>query len=116
VAHDHHNIIAIGVDDASIKTAIRAVVEMDGGLSVADGDSVLSTLALEVGGLMSLGPIEKVRDGLEVLLSASRGLGTPLHDPFMAMAFLGLEVIPTLKITDQGLVDVEKFAPVPLWV
>jgi adenine deaminase len=116
VAHDHHNIIAIGVDDTSMVTAIRAVAGMGGGLSVADGDSVAATLALEVGGLMSELPIEDIRDRLEGLLTASRELGTALHDPFMAMAFLGLEVIPTLKITDRGLVDVESFAPVDLWL
>ncbi|MFC1660838.1 adenine deaminase C-terminal domain-containing protein, partial [Gemmatimonadota bacterium] len=61
-------------------------------------------------------PIETVQEELEVVVRAARELGSPLHDPFMAMSFLGLEVIPTLKITDQGLVDVERFQPVELWV
>ena len=61
-------------------------------------------------------PVEEVREGMDQVLRAVRKLGTDLHDPFMAMAFLGLEVIPKLKITDQGLVDVEAFAAVDLWV
>jgi adenine deaminase len=85
-------------------------------LSVADGDTVIAGLTLAVGGLMSELPIEDIRDRLEAVLAASHELGTPLHDPFMAMSFLGLEVISALKITDQGLVDVEQFTPVELWV
>ena len=61
-------------------------------------------------------PIEAVRQGLDQVVEAARALGSPLHDPFMAMSFLALEVIPSLKITDQGLVDVDKFEPVGLWV
>jgi adenine deaminase len=116
VAHDHHNLISIGVDDGSITTAAMAVADLGGGLAVADGEEVLATLSLPVGGLMSLEPIEAVRHNLESVVAAARGLGSPLHDPFMAMSFLGLEVIPTLKITDQGLVDVERFETVSLWV
>jgi adenine deaminase len=81
-----------------------------------DGEEVLATLSLPVGGLMSLEPIETVRAELEAVVTAARSLGSTLHDPFMAMSFLGLEVIPSLKITDQGLVDVERFEPVELWV
>ncbi len=116
VAHDHHNLISIGVDDRSIRTAARAVADLGGGLAVADGGEVLATLSLPVGGLMSLEPIETVRENLETVVAAARGLGSHLHDPFMAMSFLGLEVIPSLKITDQGLVDVERFETVDLWV
>ena len=65
---------------------------------------------------MSQDPIEEVRRAFEDLLEASRGLGTHLHDPFMAMSFLALEVIPALKITDQGLVDVDRFEKVGFWV
>jgi adenine deaminase len=116
VAHDHHNLIIVGVDDTSMTTAARAVVEVGGGLAVAAGGSVLACLPLTVGGLMSTASIEEVRTGLDEVVSAARALGTPLHDPFMAMSFLGLEVIPELKITDRGLVDVNAFAPVPLWL
>jgi adenine deaminase len=116
VAHDHHNIIAVGVDDGPILAAARAVAEMDGGLAVADESGVLARLPLPVGGLMSEEPIEEVRTGLDAVVGAARALGSPLHDPFMAMSFLGLEVIPVLKITDQGLVDVDAFEKVGLWV
>jgi len=116
VAHDHHNIIAIGADDASLRAAIGAVAELGGGLAVADGSTITASLALEVGGLMSVRPIEEVRDELLRVLEAAGALGTPLHDPFMAMSFLGLEVIPTLKITDRGLVDVDAFEEVGLWL
>jgi len=116
VAHDHHNIVAIGVDDASILSAAGRVAEMGGGLVVAREGEVLASLPLPVGGLMSRDPIEKIRADLDRVVGAARGLGSPLHDPFMAMAFLALEVIPSLKITDQGLVDVDRFEPVGLWL
>ena len=116
VAHDHHNLMALGVDDESILTAAMRVWKMGGGLAVALGDEVLEELPLPVGGLMSREPIEAVREGLDRVLEAARALGSPLHDPFMAMSFLALEVIPSLKITDQGLVDVHRFEKVGLWV
>jgi adenine deaminase len=90
-------------------------VAHQGGLAVARGREVLASLPLPVGGLMSTAPIEDVRAGLDELVAAARGLGSTLRDPFMAMSFLGLEVIPTLKLTDRGLVDVEAFELVPLW-
>ncbi len=116
VAHDHHNLVLIGADDASMRTAAAAVAASGGGLAVAAGERVLAHLALPIGGLMSDRPIEEVRAALDALLAAARELGSPLHDPFMAMSFLTLEVIPSLKLTDQGLVDVDRFTPVPLFV
>ena len=116
VAHDHHNVILVGASDDDMVAAGRAVAEVGGGLAVVADGEVRARLALPVGGLMSPEPIEAVREGLEGVLAAARALGSPLHDPFMAMSFLGLEVIPTLKITDRGLVDVEAFRPVDLWV
>jgi len=115
VAHDHHNIIVIGADDVAMRTAVAAVIAHEGGLAVASGHDVLASLPLPVGGLMSTEPIEDVRAGLDEVVSAARRLGSTLHDPFMAMSFLGLEVIPSLKLTDMGLVDVEAFELVPLW-
>ena len=116
VAHDHHNIVVIGTDDGSMRTAVRAVVALRGGLAVVDGERVLASLALPVGGLMSEAPIEEIRVSLNEVVEAARRLGSPLHDPLMTMSFLALEVIPKLKITDLGLVDVEAFEPVDLWV
>lgn len=115
VAHDSHNLIVIGMDDESMMTAIRAAIEMRGGMVASDGRQVLARLALPIAGLMSDRPIEKVRDEMEELLAACRRLGSQLHDPFMAMSFLALPVIPALKITDKGLVDVRKFQIVPLF-
>ncbi len=117
VAHDHHNLVVIGVDDASMKRAVQAVVDIDGGLVVVvDGDAVLATLPLPVAGLMSEAPIEQVRADYDKLTAAAKQLGTTMNDPFMAMSFMALEVIPKLKLTDVGLVDVEKFEIVDLFV
>ena len=115
VAHDHHNLVVIGADDESMRTAARAVASMGGGLAVADGGEVRATLALPVAGLMSDRPIAEVRAGYDAVLAAARALGSPLHDPFMAMSFMALEVIPALKLTDQGLVDVTTFSHVELF-
>jgi adenine deaminase len=115
VAHDSHNLIVSGMDDRSMLTAIHAVVEMRGGMAAALGEGVLGRLPLPIAGLMSDQPIEKVCDQIDELLRASRTLGTQLYDPFMVMSFLALPVIPALKITDKGLVDVDQFRIVPLF-
>ncbi len=116
VAHDHHNIVAIGVDDRSILTAARRVAGLGGGMAVAVGDQIIAEVPLPLAGLMSTEPAETVRRQVDRAIGAVRELGSPLHDPFMAMSFLALEVIPSLKLTDQGLVDVDRFEIVPLWV
>ena len=116
VAHDHHNLIIVGTDDASMMTAARAVADMRGGLAVADGDGVLARLPLPVAGLMSDKPLEIVCKQMEELRDAVQALGSPLEQPFVVLSFLALEVIPSLKLTDQGLVDVERFEFVPLFV
>ncbi len=115
VVHDHHNLIAIGADDASMETAARAAAAGGGGLAVARGETVLAVLPLPIAGLMSGEPIERVREGVRSLAGAAGSLGSPLRDPFMTMSFLGLEVVPALKMTDLGLVDVEAQAIVPLF-
>ncbi len=115
VAHDHHNLVAIGADDASMMAAARRVAELGGGLAVAKEGEAVASLPLPVGGLMSPEPVEEIRKALDRVVAAARELGSPLHDPFMAMSFLALEVIPSLKLTDQGLVDVERFERVDLW-
>jgi adenine deaminase len=116
VAHDHHNLVVIGVDDLSMLTAARAAAQNGGGLAAADGSNVLSCLPLPVAGLMSDRPIQEVRAAYDALLATAAKLGSILPDPFMAMSFMALEVIPKLKLTDQGLVDVEKFTKVDLFV
>ena len=116
VAHDHHNIVVVGADDASMLTATRTVGEMGGGFVAVNGEKVLARLPLPIAGLMSDQPMQQVRSDLDTLVINSVALGTDLRDPFMVLGFMALEVIPTLKLTDQGLVDVEQFKPVELFV
>lgn len=116
VAHDHHNLVVMGVDDESMLLAAQTVADLGGGLAVVAGGRVQTSLALPVGGLMSDRPIGEVRAAYDALTAAAAALGSPLHDPFMAMSFMALEVIPALKLTDVGLVDVVQFAPVALFV
>jgi adenine deaminase len=115
VAHDHHNLVVVGADDRSMMTAARAVAESGGGQAAADGDQVLAALPLPIAGLMSELPIEVVRDRADALSVAARGLGSRLPRPFTTLSFLALEVVPRLKLTDLGLVDVERGSLVPLF-
>ena len=115
VAHDSHNIIVVGTNDADMLAAAQALAGMQGGqVAVTDGE-LLAAVPLPIAGLMSDQPVETVRAQVDALNAATRGLGCPLHAPFMALSFLALPVIPSLKLTDQGLVDVEQFALVPLF-
>jgi adenine deaminase len=116
VAHDAHNLVVAGCDDGSMMTAARAVGELGGGLVAVAGDEVLAQVPLPIGGLMSDRPLETVRQQMDALVEAAHDLGSDLHDPLMTLGFLALEVIPSLKLTDQGLVDVEAFDFVSLWV
>jgi adenine deaminase len=116
VAHDHHNIVVAGMDDTSMLTAVQAIASAQGGMAVADGEDVKAILPLPIAGLMSDQPIEVVCEQNNVLQAAAHALGSSLHDPFMELGFLALSVIPTLKITDKGLIDVDKFQIVPLFV
>jgi adenine deaminase len=115
VAHDSHNLVVAGADDHSMEQAVRALVELQGGLVVAEGERTLAALPLPIAGLMSDRPLEEVRSALDELEVAYRALGGRLAAPFMALSFLALPVIPSLKLTDQGLVDVESFQLVGLW-
>ncbi|MBI5573405.1 MAG: adenine deaminase [Elusimicrobia bacterium] len=116
VSHDSHNIICVGVDDKSIFTACVEIVKMGGGLCVADGEKVLGHLPLPIAGLMTDKPLEKVVSELEKLVAVTKKLGCKLDDPFMTISFLALPVIPELKLTDKGLVDVSKMKLVELFV
>jgi adenine deaminase len=110
LAHDHHNVVVVGQDYADMALAVQRLGRIEGGFVVADGGRVAAELALPVAGLMSLGSFEEVRDGLLALRAAARALGVTLQEPFLQLAFLALPVIPHLKITDHGLVDVDAFA------
>lgn len=105
VAHDSHNLIVIGVDDESMAAACNHLAKVGGGLSIAQYGRIVSTLRLEVAGLMTSRGAEVVADGLEMLHQECRKLGCTLSSPFMAMSFLSLPVIPELKLTDMGLVE-----------
>ncbi len=109
VCHDHHNIACVGVDYADMARAANRLGEIEGGFVVVQGGEVLAELALPVAGLMSLESFEVVRDRLIDLRAAAKSLGVGLQEPFLQLAFLALPVIPALKITDRGLVDVTRF-------
>jgi adenine deaminase len=115
VAHDAHNLVVIGADDEEMRAAVAAVVSTGGGqVAVRDGQ-VTAICPLPIAGLMSGSPLEEVRDQVEALTRAAHDLGCTLPDPFMTMSFLALPVIPALKLTDRGLVDVGRFEIVPLF-
>ena len=116
VAHDSHNVIVVGTNDEEMKAAVKTVVLMGGGLAVISGGRPIAKLALPIAGLMSPEPVHVIGDHLDRLLVGAREIGSTLKNPFMALSFLSLPVIPELKITDMGLVDVGRFQIVPLFV
>lgn len=109
VCHDHHNIAVVGADYDDMALAANRLEDLEGGFVVTEGGRVRTELALPVAGLMSLAPFEEVRARLEELRDAAKALGVGLEEPFLQLAFLALPVIPALKITDRGLVDVTRF-------
>ncbi len=113
VCHDHHNIAVVGADHGDMALAATRLGEIEGGFVVVEGGRVLAELPLPVAGLMSLGSFEEVREGLVALRAAARSLGVVLEEPFLQLAFLALPVIPHLKITDLGMVDVDRFEVIP---
>jgi adenine deaminase len=113
-SHDAHNLIVVGTDDASMAHVVERLVELGGGLVVVDGDEVTAELPLPVAGLLSDRPLADVIAASEATVSAVQALGSRVESPFQSLAFLALSVIPSLKITDHGLVDVDRFELVPL--
>jgi adenine deaminase len=113
VCHDHHNIAVVGVDYDDMALAANRLGEIEGGFVVVEGGRVLAELALPVAGLMSLEPFEQVHQDLIALRAAAKSLGVVLEEPFLQLAFLALPVIPHLKITDHGMVDVDRFEVIP---
>ena len=105
----------VGADDADMAAACDAVVEMEGGLAVVEAGAVLARVPLPLAGLMSNEPLATVKTQLDGVLQAAHHLGVVLKDPFMALSFLALPVIPELKLTDLGLVDVTAFTFVSLF-
>ena len=108
VGHDSHNLCVVGTNATDMAAAVNRLREIEGGFAVADGGKVIAELPLAVAGLMSLSSFEDVRERLIPLRAAAKGLGVTLAEPFLQVAFLPLPVIPHLKITDRGLVDVDR--------
>ncbi len=108
VGHDSHNLCVVGTNTADMAAAVNRLREIEGGFAVAEGGRVVAELPLPVAGLMSLSSFEDVRERLIPLRAAAKGLGVTLAEPFLQVAFLPLPVIPHLKITDRGLVDVDR--------
>ncbi len=116
VAHDSHNIVVVGCSDSEMVRAVESVVALGGGQVVVAGDETLAQLPLPIAGLMSDRPLGEVCAGVEALNRAAQELGCALEAPLMTMAFMALVVIPELKLSDRGLVDVQGFQLMPLFV
>jgi adenine deaminase len=108
-AHDSHNIVAVGTNDDDIHAAIKEIERIQGGIAVAAGGRALDSLVTPIAGLLSDEPLEQVVAGLTRLEKAASGLGCTLPAPFAVLSFLALPVIPELRLTDKGLVDVVQF-------
>tara|TARA_R110002124_G_scaffold220063_7_gene385877 strand:+ start:6966 stop:8666 length:1701 start_codon:yes stop_codon:yes gene_type:complete len=113
VCHDHHNIAVVGADYGDMAMAANRLGDLQGGFVVVRDGTVLAELSLPVAGLMSDRPFEEVHESLIALRTVAGSLGVTLEEPFLQLAFLALPVIPALKITDRGMVDVEKFEIIP---
>ena len=116
VAHDSHNIVVVGVTDEEMLGAVLKVKEMGGGLAVIKEGRIKASLPLPVAGLLSEMYMRDVAKGIDDCIEAAHDLGCKLKDPFITLSFLCLPVIPELKLTDKGLVDVAKFQLVPLFM
>ncbi len=115
VAHDSHNIVVAGTNDTDMLEAVKALMEIGGGIVVVKDGQVEASVSLSIAGLMSDKKVEDVRAEVHGVKMAARAIGTSIDNPFMILSFLALPVIPKLKLTDKGLVDVEKFSIIPLF-
>jgi adenine deaminase len=115
VAHDSHNLVVAGADEADMLAAVEHLMRLGGGLALVAQGKLLAYLPLPIAGLLTSAPLEEVAQAYGRLQAAYRSLGGSLVDPFMALSFLALPVIPALKLTDLGLVDVDRFKIVPLF-
>jgi adenine deaminase len=116
VGHDSHNITVVGCNDRDMALVIETLIKQGGGLAIACDGKVEASLVLDVAGLMSTDDAAEVAETFSVLLKVATKLGVQISDPFMLMSFLSLPVIPHLKMTDIGLVDVDSFCHTSLWV
>jgi adenine deaminase len=113
-SHDAHNLVVVGMEDGDMTRAVERLVELGGGLVVVDDRTVTAELPLPVAGLLSDRRLAEVIEGSQATVAAVHALGSRVESPFQSLAFLALSVIPSLKITDRGLVDVDRFELVPL--
>ena len=116
VAHDAHNVVVLGMNDDDMAICARRMAEIGGGIVIADGGRVVDELPLPVAGLMSDRPLAEVHDRIRSMERRLAAMGVSKEAPFMTLSFLALSVIPELKITDRGLVDVNRFELVPLGI
>ena len=116
MGHDHHNLLAVGADDKDLLLACGRLETLGGGFVAVDEGRVLAELALPLAGLLTDEPLEGVREKLDGLERAAAALGNRLPAPFMTLSFLGLAVIPALRLTDVGLVDVLRSKLVPFGI
>ena len=115
-SHDAHNIVVVGTDDQDMARAVARLAEIGGGVVVVEDRGVRAELPLPIAGIISDAPLDEVVESSRGCIEAAAKLGCTLASPFQTMAFLALSVIPSLKLTDQGLVDVDRFELVPLRV
>ena len=114
VGHDSHNLCVVGRSTTDMRTALAALTQSGGGFCVVKNNAVIAHLALPLGGLMSLEDPATIADALIKLHAASQSIGCELPEPFLQLAFLSLPVIPSLKLTDRGLMDVDAFRLIPV--
>jgi adenine deaminase len=114
VAHDSHNICVLGANDSDMALAANEIARIQGGLVAAKDGKILAELALPFAGLMSTRPIEEVNEAEKRLSEAARSLGCTFSSPFMVMSFLSLAVIPEIRLTDKGIVDVGAAKLIPM--
>jgi adenine deaminase len=116
IAHDAHNVVVVGMSDEDMRLAVERLAELGGGIVAVANGLVRAELPLPIAGLISDRPLEEVIAASRACLDAAHDLGCRLDSPFQTMAFLALSVIPHLKLTDRGLVDVDAFELVDLWL
>ena len=114
VSHDAHNVIVVGMDDGAMALVVERLRELCGGIVVADEKRVWAELSLPIAGLLSDRPLADVLEASRAINVAARALGVTFPAPFQMLAFLALSVIPSLKITDRGLIDIDRREIVPL--
>jgi adenine deaminase len=116
VAHDAHNVVVVGMSDSAMAVAVRRLANIGGGIVAVDGAQVIAELPLPVAGLLSDARLDEVVERSRAIVAAARELGSTVEAPYQLLSFLALSVIPSLKLTDRGLIDVDRFEVVPLAV